>query len=258
MKQAFCAIVLSMLSLAAISQSKVGEDRQTSWAWNFQEYEPSSKTERVTAAGKSQVQNIPEGSRFTIVDEITLPDQYIIVFWQWEKNATNRANINFESDGNAVKYFTIPKHELDVVSDRIYRIWSPSVGALTFPFKFRPQSGKFEPTFSIGISGGVTWNPWRYNEHTFSLLVGISASSARVDQYSTDPPVPDPSERAAVTTSLGFLYQWERLQIGISAGIDNLLDNEVLHWRYQGKGWISFGVGISLFSASEIKSPGKN
>lgn len=54
-----------------------------------------------------------------------------------------------------------------------------SVAALTFPFKYRPQSGKFEPTFGIGVSGGVTINPWRFNEHTFSMLAALQLHRLR-------------------------------------------------------------------------------
>lgn len=259
MKSLLFALLLSVFAPTAFCQSKVGEDRQTSWPWNFQEYEPITKTGRTTA-GVATIQNVPANSRFTIVDETTLPDSYIIFFWRWEENASNRAKLNYEAAGNTVKYFIIPKHQLDIVSARIYRIFSPSVGALTFPFKYRPQNGKFEPTFGIGVSGGVTINPWRFNEHTFSVLAGVAASSARVDEFSVDPAanLTDESERTAVTVSLNFLYQWERLQIGVSIGMDNIIDNEVLKWKYQGKSWLSFGVGVGLFSSSEIRSPGKN
>jgi hypothetical protein len=131
---------------------------------------------------------------------------------------------------------------------------------MTLPFKYRPQTGKFEKTFALGVTGGVTWNPTRVNTHTFSLLGGISASSATVDKYTSNPAanIVDPTDRLAVTFSGSFLYQWQNLQFGISGGIDNILDNEIVKWKYQGKGWMSFGIGVSLFTANEIKSPGKN
>jgi len=259
MKQLLTTVLLCSFCFIGFCQSRVNEDRQTTLPRNFQEYEPSTNDKRVLG-GSPVSQAIPSGSRFTIVDEI--PDYYVVYFWEWtkDKDQQKRARINFENDSTTVKYFVIPKTQLDIVSEQIFRRWSPTVGALTFPFKYRPQNGKFEPTFGIGISGGVTWNPWRVNEHTFSLLAGISASSAHVDQFNTDAAanIHEASERTSVTISLNFLYQWQRLQIGISAGIDNILDNEVLKWKNQGKPWISFGVGVGLFSSSEIKSPGKN
>jgi len=260
MKTFFSTILLSCLSMAAISQSKVGEDRQTILPYDFQEYDRSKREKRVTN-GQEEIETAPVGARFTIIDETTIEDSYIIYFWTWQKDSARQKALNFEEGSTTeIKYFTVLKSRLDVVSKRIYRMWSPTIGALTFPFKYRPQNGKFETTFGIGVTGGVTWNPWRTNEHTFSLLGGISASSARVDQYSTDPAanVTDPSERTSVTFSLGIVYQWERLQIGVSAGIDNLLDNEILKWRYQGKPWLTVGIGIGLFAASEITTPGKN
>jgi hypothetical protein len=112
----------------------------------------------------------------------------------------------------------------------------------------------------MGVTGGVTWNPWRVGEHTFSLLGGIAASTATLDKYNTDPAagIQDPSDRTSILFSLSFLYQWQHLQIGVSVGIDNILDNEIVKWKYQGKRWFSFGIGISLFTSNEVKNPGTN
>jgi hypothetical protein len=65
-------------------------------------------------------------------------------------------------------------------------------------------------------------------------------------------------EAGAATLSLHFMYQWKSLQFGLSAGTDNLLDNEVVRWRYQGSVWMSVGIGVVLFVDNEIKTPGTN
>lgn len=258
MKQICVTLLMSCLSLFAFSQ-RVNESWQTLWSWNFDEYNPPTANIRVDAAGTHVTRNIPSGSRFTIVDETTLADYYIVFFWRYP-DAIKRANFNYETDGISVKYFLVLKRQLESIAKQIFNRYQITGGAVTFPFKYRPQSGKFETTFAIGGTVGFRWNPWRFNEHTFSLLGGVAASSAKVDKYSTDPAagITDPSDRASVTFLGSLFYQGGRFQIGISAGIDNLLDNEIPNWRYQGRGWISFGLGVGLFSTGEIKSPGKN
>ena len=92
------------------------------------------------------------------------------------------------------------------------------------------------------------------------MLLGVGASSVTVNQYNTDPAagITEASDRAAVTISLNFMYEWNNLQIGISSGVDNLFDNESVKWNHQGNIWFSIGVGIALFSKSEVTSPGTN
>ena len=254
----FATCLLAFLSL--YSQTKVDESRRTKFPGFFQEYNRNAKQPRVDVASNPVLQSIDANSTFTITDETTLTEYYIVYFWEWTKDQNKKEAINLEADKSTIKFFVIPKKDLDIVSVKIYRRWSPTVGALTFPFKYRPQGGKFETTFALGVAGGVTWNPGRLNKHTFSALLGVAASSALVDQYSTDPVanITEQSERTAITFSGSFVYQWERLQVGFSVGIDNLLDNEVLKWQYQSKPWLSLGIGISLFTANEVTVAGSN
>jgi hypothetical protein len=55
----------------------------------------------------------------------------------------------------------------------------------------------------------------------------------------------------AVSYTFNLIYVWDHLQLGLSAGADHLFDNEKENWFYQDRGWLSFGIGINLFKASE-------
>ena len=130
-----------------------------------------------------------------------------------------------------------------------------------FPFRLRTQhDDKFEKSFSLSLCGGIKYNPWKTNEHTISMLFGVGASSVTLTKSNTGPNsgITENIEAGALTFSLSLMYEWERLQIGISMGMDNLFDNDNIRWKYQSDPWLSFGVGVSLFSKSEITSIGTN
>lgn len=257
MKRVFALMIFVFCTTTFWAQSKVGESWKTTMPRDFQEYNRVSKIARVSG-GAATTQSVPSGAKFTIYDETSLADHYIIYFWLWPSGNAYQASLNFETGGSSqIKYFVIRKDELELFARRLYRIAEPTLGALTFPFKYRPQNGKFETTFGIGASGGVTFNPYGQIEHQISFLLGVGSSSARVDQYNTDPAanITTPSERTAITFSLNAVYQWQRLQIGLSMGFDNILDNEELKWRQQGKPWFSIGIGVNIFTIGEGKAP---
>lgn len=135
------------------------------------------------------------------------------------------------------------------------------MGALAFPFKYRPNDGSFEPTFSLNLTAGATFNPWRTNEHTFSVLLGVGPSSAKVNNYNInnkDEVIDGDLYLAAVTFSLNLVYTYDFAQFGISVGLDNLMDNRKYDWKNQGKPWFSFGVGVDIFKSNKTATPTDN
>jgi hypothetical protein len=251
-------ILLSFIyNSRSYGQNLIGESRRTTVPNSFQEYSQISRTAK-TSLPNTGYKNIPINARFTIVN--LDGDNYVVYFWDWDTTKPNYANLNFDATLNEIRYFLIPVSIITNVSEKIYRRFSPSVGSLSFPFRYRPQDSKIEKNFSISMCGGMKWNPWRINEHTFSALLGVGASSVTLDKYNTGPNsnITEASERAAITMSLSVMYEWQNLQIGLSSGLDNLFDNRVEEWKYQGKPWLTLGVGISIFSKSEIGNPGSN
>jgi len=278
MKISLTIIALAIVTMAC-SQPKINESRQTSSPMYLQECDYPTKTGKTYsalvssdiktaagqlitpagAAGAKIMHEVKSGSRFTIVGETVAGDEYIIYFWDWDEKEEYYYSLNYDGPKGSKRFFVYPKSTIDVTSKKLLRQFAPMVGALTLPFKYRPQTGKFEKAFTIGISGGCTFRPNRVNEFTLSLLGFVSASAVTFDKYNTDPAanVVDPSERAAVTLGTSFMIEWERLQIGILTGVDMALDNEIAKWKHQGKPWLSIGIGVSLFAPSEVTSPGR-
>lgn len=198
-----------------------------------------------------QEETAPQGSSFNIVN-IT-EDSYVISFWDWNANTnpTKRATFNYNAVNGNHLFFIIPKKDF-LVTTRVYKKWSPVLGILTFPFKYRPQTGVFEKTFSLSIAGGFNRLFSRINpDHSFAFTAAVGASSATLTPDNTryDSGITENTDKAAVTLSFNVIYIFERLQIAGSIGIDNLLDGgNKIGWDYNGRGWFSLGIGANIFS----------
>jgi len=119
-------------------------------------------------------------------------------------------------------------------------------GAVTFPFKIRPQTGVIEPSFSLSGVAGLHFSLDKDTVKSLSILIGVGPSSIILNnRNSTDT---GSSTRAAATFSITLLGQWDNIQLAFSIGWDNNLDNGEDKWKYQSKPWLSLGVGFNIFS----------
>lgn len=226
--------------------------------------------------GKKQ---IPSNSKFTITG--TKDQYYKVYFWNWSENSErintleergknkspkenaelnklkeeNRKykELNFDVANKEQRYFLIPIEKIDETSIPIYKKWSSTIGALTFPFKYRFNNNDFEPSFNMNAVGGVKWNPAYVGNHTFSLLFGVGASSVRLKtkNINTTTSLQNEIDAAAITFSMNLVYEFKPLQIGISTGIDNVFNNTQYNWSNQGKPWLSLAIGINVFTNDE-------
>jgi len=243
-------LIISVFSTDLFSQG-IGENRKTNVPLTLDEY--SMETENIKGLVPK---TIDINSKFVITGKEN--GSFIVYFWNY-KDPTKYNDYNYDVGEKEYRFFLIPDNLINLVSEKIYKTFSPVVGSFTFPFRLRTQhDDKFEKSFSLSVSGGPRYNPWLTNEHTFSLLFGVGASSVTLTKSNTGPNsgITENIEAGALTFSLSLMYEWERLQIGISMGMDNLFDNDNIRWKYQSELWFSFGVGVSLFSKSEISQIG--
>lgn len=250
-------LIISVFFTDLFSQG-IGENRITKIPLTLEEY--SMKTDNIKSArGKTIVKAIKENSKFVITGKDNGGD-YIVYFWNFE-DQSKYIEFNYDVLNTEYRFFLIPGDVINIVTEKIYKTISPVVGSFTFPFRLRTQhDDKFEKSFSLSLCGGIKWNPWKTNEHNFSMLFGVGASSVTLTKANTaaSSGITENIEAGALTFSISLMYEWERLQIGFSMGMDNLFDNENIKWKYQSDPWLSFGVGVSLFSKSEITSIGTN
>lgn len=251
--------MLVLLSYAAPAQQGVdGQNRQLNHSKILRRANPHSDTtykELKTGIPATVVRtNLEGGTKFTIVDE-TLSD-YVLTVWNYG-DPEKDGRYSEDSVTGETYFYLIPKNELDKISKILYKRWSATYGVTSFPFKYRPQTGVFEPTFSLSATGGVKYNFDRTNDdYSISFLLGVGPSSVSLTKDNTAPwsGVTTSTQSSAVTLSFGMVFQMERVQIGLSLGMDSKLDGNREEWIYQGKDWLSLGIGLSLFSNSLQKS----
>jgi len=123
-------------------------------------------------------------------------------------------------------------------------------GAVTFPFKLRPQSGIIEPNFSLSGVAGIKLAFDQDATKFLGFLVGAGTSSITLNKHNSTDTSGTGSTRAAATFSFTVLGQLDNVQLGLSVGLDNNFDNTDDRWKYQSKPWLSVAIGFNIFSGN--------
>lgn len=231
-----------------------------------------AKTAAALPAGESPDKYCSEGWRFVVLEAID-QDNYVLSFFDWYSDTELAANAKERSwflgsitmdagaksmaelynydmsrpKGLRERFFRITKDQLMNAAIPLPQRFAPIFGAIVLPFKYRPQTGLLSKDLALGAVGGVQF---RSRSNTSAALVfGATLSSVTLDSASTDFNVKERTERAALSVPLGLLLQWDKLQVGLLTGWDFLFDGNPDKWCYQGKPWLSLGVGIAVFTA---------
>jgi hypothetical protein len=206
----------------------------------------------------------PYGGKFSIVDKKD-ENTFVLVFWDWyslvalESTKANnttldadremkarRYNYNTDSPGSEKdRYFLITKDQVANYASELHSFLSPTYGAILLPVRYRPQTGLMSKDISIGGTGGVR------HELTpglsLAVMTGLAVTSTTVDSVSTEGRLKKATEQGSATVPLGVMVQWDNVQFAVMTGWDFLFNND-MGWRYQGKPWLSLGIGLSLFT----------
>jgi hypothetical protein len=64
---------------------------------------------------------------------------------------------------------------------------------------------------------------------------------------------------SALTLSFGIMAQYHKVQIVLLLGWDRIsnLNNTTYGWKYQGRPWISIGLGYSIFTTNTTDQSSK-
>ncbi|MDQ0636779.1 hypothetical protein QF042_000344 [Pedobacter sp. W3I1] len=154
-----------------------------------------------------------------------------------------------DSWGNDMQFF-IPLKDFNGKCESIYPhkrgfTW----GFLTLPIKARFGNSKapftFEEKINFGISAGVKWQHVNTVYSASNLLGGISVGSVKVDKDNS---------ASAISLSVGYMYQYDKFQIGLFTGLDFIDKSGTVNWGYQGKPWLGFAIGFSLFGENKTSA----
>lgn len=128
-------------------------------------------------------------------------------------------------------------------------------GVMTLPIKARFGNKKdrffdVEENLNLGFTFGLRHQIQGKKEQAINYLAGISIARVRTDSISlkNNYPAPQSSIAPALMISGGVLYQYETFQVGLFLGVDNVMGELGRNWKFQGKPWLGFAIGVSLFS----------
>lgn len=193
-------------------------------------------------------------------------DTVIVRFWDWETGTEKYNKFNFTDKAGGTeseqKYFLMLQKEFD--EERVIPRYSskPSftAGTLIVPIKIRFNEFDFSKDFTLGPTVGMRFRLNNYSENFGNVLVGLGVTSVTLDSASTEGTILKTEDRPALTPSLGFLLEFNTVQVGLFTGIDYISDNSATNWNYHGKPWVSLGLGYTILtrqSKSKSKEDGK-
>jgi len=121
-------------------------------------------------------------------------------------------------------------------------------GFLTLPVKMRFDNNRggrfdFEQNLNFGLTFGAKHQLVSSSDISLNYLAGIAVVNVPLDDATADKAA---TSTSAISTSLGFMFQYEKFQIGVFLGKD-FAGAHADQFNYQGKPWLGFAIGVSLF-----------
>lgn len=191
----------------------------------------------------------------------------VIVFDAEFKDPQKQAEFNFIGNVNQIKSFTrTDKNDLKKTRHFLLKKddftnsaseykpspkWNLNFGTFTTPFKFRPTKSIFTNNLSLGTS--IDYQRKIDNsDFGWGLIAGISLTSVTLDSLSTNYKIKTSTDRPAMTLSLSALFSYKNVNFTFGIGRDYINRNSTVEqsWIFNGKTWIGFGIGLSLFNTS--------
>jgi len=126
-------------------------------------------------------------------------------------------------------------------------------GFLTLPIKMRFDNNlpggrfNFEQNLNFGLTAGIRHQFPRIDDFSINYLGGLSVVNVPLNNATTNSTA---TTTAAISLSGGAMLQYNKFQIGIFLGRDFAGDH-ASQFAYQGKPWVGFAIGISLFGAGQ-------
>lgn len=206
---------------------------------------------------------VPQGVKFTQIDPIASDPKigaiYVIQFIQFNPNINPANLITTLSSSNTTLNDFYCLSAIDFQSKAVEKYFytdpkrvEPSAGILIVPLKIRPKNKgmpfDFTSEFSLGGSFGARWRISHYNENYFNMVGSFGLTNVTVDTGSvTDHYITETNSKiAAITPGLGAILDISGFQIGLVTGWDFIGGELGKHWKYNGKAWISFGIGYQF------------
>lgn len=159
------------------------------------------------------------------------------------------------------RYFFIRIADLAKFSTPFFQTWHKNrsfvVGAQAKLLKIRIKEFDFADDVSISTNFGVRYRTNAKKDNFLNIVASIGISLNKLDS-SVAPKIPinsPVSSIGALSLGLGIIKEYGKVQISFMLGKDYLskYNQNKYDWKYNGKTWISFGVGLGIFNGDDGK-----
>ncbi|MFK7806966.1 MAG: hypothetical protein AB8F74_04105 [Saprospiraceae bacterium] len=186
---------------------------------------------------------------------------------------TGNNDLSFDPAATELDYVLVDKYDRDAtyeleIKNRQALSFTTrefEVGPLTLPFKYRfgydDVKPQFEADVNIGAFAGFQIGTKSYRKEqgkslalpsiTYNWGVFLSLSAIPLDQFNTtagkSPYTEDEkSSLGTLSGGLGFILDFNRLNVGIFGGIESGFGSEAKNWNYNNQLWLGLGLGYDL------------
>lgn len=264
-------LVAVPLAMVAIAATAVAQDSPTQEKLLTYRFNVSVPVTRCTFDGQPEDDATPTyapgGSQFVYIRDLVpspapaagAKSVVVLQFLDWEDpakfalfNAMDVSNNMTAEIGR--KTFCVDKTIVDRTTERTYAwgwsSWDLAAGVLLLPIKMRISNFDFSRDVTIGTVFGPRWRLSPTRNVFLSFLAGAGIAAVQLDSASTGGVVRQPTDRAAVTLALGPMLEMNGFQVGALLDWDRISNAKRDQWAYQGKPWLSLGLGYSLLRAA--------
>ena len=202
----------------------------------------------------------PQHAVFTVVGSVG--NDQIVRFWEWEDNEqNNRALVFTDSSKQEYRYFLLVGEEFAAKTQpRRSRTVGFTLGSTVLPFRIRSNPYELAGEFSFGTTFGATFPLSDYRDIDLSVVGGLHLTHISLDSLDTRGAVRTGSgdQEPALSPLFGAVLEVSSVQVGLFAGWDLLNRPDSDNWIYQGKPWVSIGIGAAIFSRQPGGGRGRN
>jgi hypothetical protein len=176
----------------------------------------------------------------------------------------SKSNKNYKIDTSQYKAAILPATTDKSIESHSFMRNSFDIDFLTIIAKYRPVAKGFPNQFNTNLNGAayvgyrkdiyqINYHQNRlgfYNRHIthYGISIGgfAGAGATAVNEWTTYPSLNKEYDGVVFTKGIGAIIGIDKLNFGLAAGWDNLLDKYKSQWIYQRKIWYGITLGLNL------------
>jgi len=168
---------------------------------------------------------------------------------------------SYNSDSTEIHLMNASNHFLKTITLNQKNLFD--IDLITTPVKFRPGQSMIEPQLNSSLNASVyigirnNYNLISYKKAykkyeryissygiSYGLFAGLSNTS--MNPWVTNEHISKEYDGLVFTKGVSSILGLNKFTLGLSLGIDNLLDPNKKYWIYEGKPWVGISFGLNV------------